>query len=348
MPAKLSSRNDLALSVTVLRWLKGWDQEELAAASGVSFSGIQAIEQGRRKQPSLRTLGPLAVALGVDLSTLAEVVSLIRRVREGMQAPSADHRAPPVGPAAALRSVGAPALRREVTSVLLAQLEHGFRRAVPEREEARRQASALWWRLEGCSDAGRLALVRELGDFHTTEFCELLCDESLRAAADSAERAIGLAELAVEVAEKIAGQEGWRVRLKGYCGVHLANALRVRGDDLLAAEQVFARALQVWQAGAAEDSGPFNAARVLHLQASLARREGGGLQAAGSDDDRAAIGGESQGAHGRNAAGDERFVIVGSGDGPGEPHRRAQSAPSGRARSRRPRHEQSIRGTPSS
>jgi transcriptional regulator with XRE-family HTH domain len=270
MPAKLSSRNDLAFSVTVLRWLKGWEQEELAAAAGVSFSAVQAIEQGRRKQPSLRTLGPLAAALGVDLSTLAEVVSLIRRVGDRMKDPGAAQTSLPVGPAAS-GSVAAPALRREVMSLLLARLERGAGRAVADCETARRRAAALWELLEGCSEAGRWALIRELGDFHTAEFCELLCDQSLDAAGDSAERALRLAELAVEVAAKVAGPEGLRSRLLGYCGVHLASSLRVRGDDLPAAERASGQALRLWEAGAADDPGLFNAARMLHLQASLYR-----------------------------------------------------------------------------
>jgi tetratricopeptide (TPR) repeat protein len=112
--------------------------------------------------------------------------------------------------------------------------------------------------------------VRESAEFQDAGLCELLCDRSLEAAGDSAEAALRLAELAVLGAERVAGTEGWRRRWEGYARFHVANALRVPGK-LLAAEEAVARAGELWQAGAGDDPGLLNKARVLHLEASLRR-----------------------------------------------------------------------------
>jgi len=125
----------------------------------------------------------------------------------------------------------------------------------------------------GTRSAGQLDLVREAAEFQTSGFCELLCEESRRAARDSAKRARRLAELAVLAAEGMSGDEFWRRRVRGYAGVHLASAQRVGGGDLPAAARTFADAEELWAAGAAADPGLFNAARVLHLKASLRRAQ---------------------------------------------------------------------------
>jgi transcriptional regulator with XRE-family HTH domain len=271
MPAKLGSRDDLGLALTLLRSLKGLEQEELAAASGVSLSAVQAIEQGKRRQPTLKTITPITSALGVDLATVAEMVSFIRRVRRGPETFPAASGSWPAALGADSALTGSAAFRREVSALIQAQLDAGDRdRAAQSPEPDRRREQALWPLVAACSAPALRALVRQISEFQTAGFCELLCDESLRAAADDAERAARLAELAVEVAERVAGPEGWRWRMLGYARAHLANALRV-GGDLPAAEAAFEQARRSWKAGAAEDPGLVNAARVLHLEASLCR-----------------------------------------------------------------------------
>ena len=270
MPAKLGNPDDLGLALTTVRWLRGWEQEQLVAASGVTLSSIQALEQGRRKQPRLQTLIPVAAALGVDLATLGEMVALIRRVRDGVTSSAASAEQ---GAGGALDSAPtSPAsFRREVTSLVVAQLAgEGSHEARADRGKAVRQASALWEILGGCSQASRRALVRALADFHTSDFCELLCEQSVKAAGDSAEHAVQIAGLAAEVAQLVAGSTASRSRLQGYAGAHLANALRVSGRDLPAAVRAMERARQLWDAGAPDDPG-LNEARVLQLEASLCR-----------------------------------------------------------------------------
>jgi transcriptional regulator with XRE-family HTH domain len=77
MPGVMGRSDELGLVLILLRHLKGWTQKELVAASGVSFGGLRGLEQGQRRQPTLKTLAPLATALGVDLAAIAEAAAVI-------------------------------------------------------------------------------------------------------------------------------------------------------------------------------------------------------------------------------------------------------------------------------
>jgi tetratricopeptide (TPR) repeat protein/DNA-binding XRE family transcriptional regulator len=276
MPAKLGSRDDLGLALTFLRWLKDWHQEDLAAASGVSLDGIQAIERGRRRQPTLKTLGPIVKALGVDLGILEGMVALVRKMR-GRSTGSL------VGGASSVPKSGdqdssalvAPrdAAIRAVSDMLHLAIDSDHRApGRSTRQALQSQASALWQLVADVPPDILRRLVQHIGTFQTLEFSELLCERSLDAASDSARDASHLAELAVEVARRIEGAEGFRSRATGYAGVHWANGRRVAGG-LPAADEAFESFLELWNAGAAEDPGRFNGARVLGLEASLRRAQ---------------------------------------------------------------------------
>ncbi len=136
--------------------------------------------------------------------------------------------------------------------------------------EARQQAVSLWARLKRYSAAQRRTIVEELAQFRSWALCELLCEESVKAAADNADRALELAYLALRVAELIPGEEAWRLRVQGYAWAHVGNARRVKGD-LRGAGEAFGRCQKLWHAGTPGDSGLLDEARVLGLEASLRR-----------------------------------------------------------------------------
>jgi tetratricopeptide (TPR) repeat protein/DNA-binding XRE family transcriptional regulator len=254
MPAKPESRKDLGEALRVLRSLKDWDQETLAAVSGVKLTSIKAIEQGWRGA-SPKTLGPILASLGFSLQTLAEVRSFIRGLRT--QAASAT----------------APDLRRELLALLPPPPAAVCRADGPSSLEAsRREAPALWAEFQSCAEEGQLDVARVAAEFHTAGFVELLCEQSRKAACDSAARALHLAGCAAAAAAAVPGDDLWRSRLEGYAGVHGASALRVAGD-LNRSDRAFSRADELWRAGAASDPGLLNAARVLHLEASLRRAQ---------------------------------------------------------------------------
>jgi transcriptional regulator with XRE-family HTH domain/tetratricopeptide (TPR) repeat protein len=271
-PPSREGGQTLGLAVTFLRWIKGRTQVELAALSGVRLKSIQDLEEGGRERSTPRTLGRLESALDVEPATLAEVAGLMSKLRQGMVAASAG--ADENVQARASQVIGdARALRREITTLIQPACVRALPgRFAPDREVARRGATTLWALLEGDGEAW-IGLVQQIGELQTAELCELVCDESVKAAADSAERARRLAELAIQIAERVQGTEGWRTRLLGYADFHLANALRVDGKDLPAAGDALERARGRWDAGAADDPGLLNAARVMSLEASMRRAQ---------------------------------------------------------------------------
>lgn len=277
MPAKLGDRDDLGLTLTFLRWLKNWQQEDLAAASGVRLDSIQAIEQGRRRQPTLKTLGPLVAALGVDLSTVEAIVALVRRFR-GRQGCHAVAEASGAMSATIVDSLawGDPktAVARTIGDLLHQAIDSGPRMtASVSRQTVRARAAGLWALVGNLSGDSLRRLVDEIGTFQTVEFCELLCDRSVAAAGDSATEAIRLADLAVRVSHRVSGTDGFHSRITGYACVHLENGRRVAGDDIPSAAQAFEQSLGLWHAGAADDGGLLNSARVLGLASALRRSQ---------------------------------------------------------------------------
>jgi transcriptional regulator with XRE-family HTH domain len=60
---------EIATLVRTAREARGWSQTDLAERSGVSHSGISALEKGKGA-PTMTTLRKLADALGVDVSQL--------------------------------------------------------------------------------------------------------------------------------------------------------------------------------------------------------------------------------------------------------------------------------------
>ncbi len=248
---------DLGAAVATVRRLRGFSQEALAVASGVSRTCICDLETGGTT-PNLKTVKAIAAALAVPLPKLYELAALLSSLRCGTV-----HGESPAG-----RPV-VPDVRQEAIELLGKALADDAA-AGSSLARSRRHAAELWAGLAERSEAERRALVLDAAEVLGAGFCELLCAESLGAAADSADRARSLADLAVLAAPRTEGSAGWRSRLHGYTLGHLMNAVRVHGD-LPAAEALHRQAAGLWSAGAAADPGLLNEARFLHLEASLRR-----------------------------------------------------------------------------
>ncbi len=254
------------VSLAILRRIRGGRQQALARAVGAHRTAISRYEKGS-KTPRPARLRRIVEALGFTLGMLDRTIAFVlfaRAVREfhllmneevlGVQID--DFAA---GEAQRLETVARDSMER---------LETAARVFV-----SRVEAPALWARLASYPPSGMDALVHEAPEFQTPGLCELLCEESVRAAGDSAERAVQLAERAVLIAERLALSAGLRDRMMGYARAHLASAFRVAGDLTRSAGEL-ARALALWTAGASEDPGLLNAARVLHIEASLRSAQG--------------------------------------------------------------------------
>jgi transcriptional regulator with XRE-family HTH domain len=263
---KASLPAPLGKALAMLRVARGWEREDLAAAAGRPEGTIANYEYGKSR-PKLPALRELLQAMGFSFAAFESALDFVRLAQESRRL---------------LRAGAVAALSRQVEEIAAAKarrFEELTRRELTDLVDAarllasREAAPAAWRALAACPEASRLELVRRVAEFQTPGFCELLCQESLAAAGDSAQRARRLAELAAAAAEMVRGTAGFCSRLRGFAGVHVGNALRVEGRDLPAAGVTLDRALVAWEAGAGDDPGLLNAARVHGLTASMRRAQ---------------------------------------------------------------------------
>jgi tetratricopeptide (TPR) repeat protein len=242
-------------------------QVEVAAAAGIPSRLLSDYENGR-KELSEERLATLATALGYSSSeVIAGTRDFLARADAAREDLAARTAAEPRGEKV-----------REVTGVLsgktgellqaLLGMVLSWDRAVRERDAAQ----GLWDRLRKQKPAEIRALLDQREDLRTWALCELLCNRSLEAARDRADRAVELAELASWLAERISGEEAWCRRVQGFAWAHLGNARRVHGD-LEGADEAFRKARKLWK----RSSDPLNLlarTRLLELHASLRRDQG--------------------------------------------------------------------------
>ena len=253
----------LNVALTLLRTGQGWDQKELAEAAGTSSTVISDLERDHRPFSPER-LKELAGVMGLPAEAADRALAFVQWLRDAGKAPG--H---PDEPAEANRR------RIEEIAAETGRLWEDLARATLSRLTfearalaARQQAPVLWNRLKRRKPAERRALVENSQELRSWALCELLCAESIKAAPDSADRAVDLAELSLFIANLVPGEASWRMCVQGYAWAHLGNARRVRGD-LPGAEEAFNRALKLWEAGEPGDPGLLSEVQMLSLEASL-------------------------------------------------------------------------------
>jgi transcriptional regulator with XRE-family HTH domain/tetratricopeptide (TPR) repeat protein len=264
---------ETAWTVWCLRGVHRLSQAELAARSGVSESAISRYENGK-KVPGPKTWAKLSAAVGLSVATVDEVLRpAIRKVlvilggaSPGLTGNSAQAEDWVDELQRVLAAIQRPMLTLVVEEVLAAA--GPWERDRPPSPADRLEAPGLWAVLRASSAAERVLLLQEAHEYWSWAVCELACAESVTAASHSAERALELAELAVEIAQRVLGSDLWCRRLLGFAGAHLGNAWRAHGKPQ-ASEEAFLQALPHWKAGAAASPGLLNEARVLGLEASL-------------------------------------------------------------------------------
>jgi transcriptional regulator with XRE-family HTH domain len=250
----------LSLALDILRTRQGWTQKELAAAAGIPANLLSDYERGRKNLTRER-LDFLLEAMELQPSRALKAAMRFLQDEEIREPDSPDPESRQIETVA----VESGRLIADVTrSLMTLWTSQG------QALEARQEARGLWEGLRRRAAAQRRLLVERVAKYRNWALCELLCEESIRAAGDSADRALELATLALRVAELIPGDEAWRQRVQGYAWAHVGNARRVKGD-LPAADEAFGRFQKLWSAGAIGDSGLLNEARVLGLEAALRR-----------------------------------------------------------------------------
>jgi transcriptional regulator with XRE-family HTH domain len=262
MPNDPSS--SLGSVVAVLRIVRGWSQLDLARAAGMRrAASISQYERGR-KTLSRRTLERLLAVMGYSAAMTERTLGFIEEARlsAGISQPGE-------------------ALRRQINT--FAQdfgratedfIRSGMTRFVKLTSalEAQCQAPFLWERLRRYKPGERRAVVQTTPEFHSAGLCALVCDESVKTAADNAAKALELAELALLIAKSVPGDESPRTRLQGWAWAFVGNSRRVCGD-LLGADEAFARSQELWRAGEPGELGFLDESRLFDLQASLRREQ---------------------------------------------------------------------------
>jgi tetratricopeptide (TPR) repeat protein len=151
----------------------------------------------------------------------------------------------------------------------LRHLKDQLARALREREEA----PALTAELLALSAAGRHAAVRSDRRYRTVAVCDRLVDESFRAGFFDPSEAVALAELAIELTDKVDPETYGRsvvIDLKGRVWGFLGNARRV-SSDRRGAEDALELAQSLIDEGSAD---PLEQARILDFKASLSADRG--------------------------------------------------------------------------
>jgi transcriptional regulator with XRE-family HTH domain len=238
MPRKPSSL-PFGTVLTILREAQDWPQNELAAALGCAPTLVCDYEAGRKSLSRTR-LDTIVAVLGLPSEAVDRTLDYLVGIR-ALSPPEGGTACPGDSARAVIAQV---ATNAEAYARSMLTLDDQ-RRA----QEARHDARFLWERLKPLTSAQRRAAIDASQELRSWALCELVCEKSIEAAADRADRALDLASLAVYIAEKSPGVGEWRKRLQGYALAHLANARRV-GGDLAAADKVFVRAKKLWEAGA--------------------------------------------------------------------------------------------------
>ncbi len=267
-PEEQSRPSAFQVLVRVYRALRGWDRTEYAAKAGLDPKTVYRAEAAG-VIPQMKTQRKMADAAGLSLSFVEVCLKPALEAARAASAPFDDETFGDVKKAGAELDRALSGTGRSAVGLLLQEIAEADRQPW-ERNDApseadRREATDAWERLETCDDQGRRLLVETCPEFQTWALAERLCHESEAAAADTAKGALELATLACKVAELAPCEEPRKSRLRGYTLAFLANARRA-GNDLRGANEDFARALKLWQQGAAAEPGLLAERRLFDLE----------------------------------------------------------------------------------
>jgi transcriptional regulator with XRE-family HTH domain len=261
-------------ALKLLRALLGWEQEELAAAVGLSRSAIARLENSPPRF-SRERLEQLAQAMNAPPGLLEAALALAVQSHETTEPGIKPSSEKAVGGVLGTPTpMQASALGEAVAAGALA-LDRFLRERLWDAyvAEERKRAETLWHRLARRSPADRLLVVAHGLEYQCWALCEKVCAESVRSAARDAKTARELAELALAIARRVPGGAGEKGRAEGYALAFLANALRV-SNQLPASEEAFKTAHDLFFGSGLAARAPLDAARLFDLEASLRRNQG--------------------------------------------------------------------------
>jgi tetratricopeptide (TPR) repeat protein len=254
----------LRLVVVFLRYYSNKTQVEFGRDSQVDQTYISRYELGKQA-PTEETLRRMAAAAGVPW----HIVVQLRRFCASAFSVAARHEV--AAPEVEAELLSRAALERALLGIAPRFVEIAETDAAPPSlEEERREAEEVWAALERFPVHRRRRLVElSLRASRSWALAERIGEASARAAAHRADEALTLADLALSIAGRVPGEEGWRSRLQGYAWAFVANARRV-ANDFDGADDAFVKAWELWEAGSSELLPGW---RMLDLEASLRRAQ---------------------------------------------------------------------------
>jgi len=251
-------------ALVILRRVAGLrSAQELATLTGLTPGWISELECGK-SVPSRDALDRFAAEMDLPDSFVDRVLDLVREGRAEIAA----RRAPQDARAAARQAIERLAADGARASSTFLRGAATLQAAFAEVEEVKRVAREVWEFLATQPAARRRPLLDCIPERKTAALCALVCEESVKAAAHEASEAAELADLALWIACGVEGDEG--LRAQGHAWAFVANARRVQGKSLPAADEAFRRTQALWREEPAGPS-PFDPSRVLDLEASLRR-----------------------------------------------------------------------------
>jgi transcriptional regulator with XRE-family HTH domain len=237
--AKRGDPSVLRLLVSFLRNYLKMTQEQFGDACGVSQPDVSLYETGQQA-PSEATLRRMAKAAGIDWSLVVN----LRRFYSSFLAANTRQRSVPASGALDVTSLE-PVLLAVTPYLLELQTLEPPR---PSPEEELREAEEIWQRLEKHPIPFRRRLIELSPRSGSWALAVRACEASREGMAD--ER-LELADLALSIAERAPGEEGWYSRLNGYCWAYVAKA-REAANDFTGAGEALARARELCQGADAE------------------------------------------------------------------------------------------------
>ncbi len=247
--------------VAFLRHETGMNQEQFGDACGMDQGQISRYELGKAV-PSEKSLRRMARVAGFEW---VHVVQL-RQFYSAFLAAAARGTARSTVKASDFTSQG-PVPVAVAPYLIQARAAHTGRRSP---QEERQEAEQIWTALEKHPLPFRRRLIEISPRSGSLALAVRVCEASIRMAAHNAEEALELAELALSIAERVPGEGSWCSRVQGFCWAHVGNARRVANDHA-GADEAFARAWNLWRAGAECDPELLPESRLFDLEASLRR-----------------------------------------------------------------------------
>ncbi len=249
------------LIARLLRALSGLSQAMFGKKTGRSPVLIDEWEQGSSLpgEPDLKALAELGA--GISRDDADELLELYETQKSAFR-----------------RSLdGAGALVDSLTAALIRHAAGAVRRllTLPVAESTpsptdRAAAEVRIAEMRRLGRRARLAVVRLNEDYQGWALAERCCEESVKEASRDLASAAGWARLALAVAWRVRGPQGWRSRVRAYAMAHWMNILRVQGR-LGDAEVCLGRwAKLLWEEGA-DPWGLLDPGRLLDLEGSLRR-----------------------------------------------------------------------------